>query len=393
MQYVKISQLKPGMRLARPIYNKMGVMLFERDTKLSRQGIASIENFGLWGVYILEPAEPVPPLTEEDIELERFLTVSTFRLKDDLTLLTNGMTPQNIMPLSQTILRNFGSLDHKIQFNRSLRSNGDYVYKHSLNTAILTAMMVHKLHYSYGEQLAIVCAALLHDMGLLLVPDEILEKGDRLLSSDERRLIRGYLEKGYHMLHPDYNDYKFPELTLQIVGQMTRLEHNVKVPLPKNVQWKNGTHVLHVASMFDELTSMNLDREPMSEIRAVRFLREHPDYYPAPFLTALTQCIHILPSGCCVDFSNGQKGIVVEENAKNYAQPVVILFSDNQRVDFDDAKFQKTMHIADVMKTMDLRLPFDHETLKKYASDPHIRETARRYAEKRSKLAAAGRSL
>ena len=60
MQYVKISQLKPGMRLARPVYNKMGVMLFERDTRLTRQGIASIKNFGLWGVYILEPAEPLP---------------------------------------------------------------------------------------------------------------------------------------------------------------------------------------------------------------------------------------------------------------------------------------------------------------------------------------------
>lgn len=393
MQYKKISQLKPGMRLARPIYNKKGVMLFERDTRLTRQGIASIENFGLWGVYILEPAEPVPPLSQEDIEMERFLTVSTFRLKDDLTLLTNSMAPQNIMPLAQTILRNFGSLDHKANFIRNLRSNGDYVYKHSLNTAILSAMIVHKLHYPYAEQLAIVCAALLHDTGLLMVPDEVLEKGERLLSPDERRLIRGYLEKGYQMLHPDYNDYKLPELTLQVVGQMARLEHNVNVPLPKNVRWKNGTHVLHVASMFDEMTSMNLNREPVSEIRAVRFLREHPDYYPAPFVTALTQCIHILPGGCCVDFANGQKGIVIEENQKNYAQPVVILFSDNQRIDFADARFQKTMHITDVMKTMDLRLKVDRETLKKYASDPQTKETARRYAEQRRKLVAAGRVL
>ncbi|EOS21902.1 hypothetical protein C806_04043 [Lachnospiraceae bacterium 3-1] len=391
MQYIKISQLKPGMRLARPVYNKMGVMLFERNTKLTRQGIASIENFGLWGIYILEPAEPVPPLSEEEIEMERFFTVSTFRLKDDLSLLTNGMSPQNIMSLAQTILRNFGALDHKINFLRTLRSNGDYVYKHSLNTAILSAMMVHKLHYSYAEQLAIVCAALLHDAGILMVPDEVLEKGESLLSQDERRLIQGYREKGYQMLHPDYNDYNLPELTLKIVGQTARLEHNVKIPLPKNIRWQNGTHVIHVASMFDEMTSMSLDKEPTSEICAVRFLREHSDYYPAPFVTALTQCIHILPGGCCVDFSNGQKGIIIEENQKNYAQPVVILFSDNQRIDFKDTRFQKTMHISDVMKTMDLRLKVDRETLKKYASDPRTNETAKRYAEKRQKLVAAGR--
>ena len=59
MQFVKTADLKPGMRLAKPIYNKMGVLLYERDTLLTMQGINSIENFGLIGIFILEPAEPV----------------------------------------------------------------------------------------------------------------------------------------------------------------------------------------------------------------------------------------------------------------------------------------------------------------------------------------------
>ena len=114
MQYIRISHLKPGMRLARPIYNRQGVMLYERDTRLTPQGIAGIQNFGLWGIYILEPAEPAPPLTKEDIEMERFLTVSTFRLKDALDLLMNGIASKDILSLAQTILRSFGSLEHKL---------------------------------------------------------------------------------------------------------------------------------------------------------------------------------------------------------------------------------------------------------------------------------------
>lgn len=391
MQYIKINHVRPGMRLARPIYNKNGVMLYERDTRLTSQGISSIGKFGLWGLYILEPAEPVPPLSEEDAELERFLTVSTFRLKDDLTLILNNMKPQNIQPLAQEILRKFGVPGNKLNFAATLRSNGDYIYKHCLNTAILASIMVNKLNYAYPEQLAIVCAALLYDVGRLLVPEEISEKGENLLSPDEHRIIRGYLEKGYQMLHPDYNDYRFPELTLKIVGQMTRLPQSVSAPMPKNIRWKNGTHVLHVAGKFDEMTSMHLDREPISELAAVRSLRKHTDHYPAPFVTALTQSIHILPDGRCVEFSNGQKGIVISENQKNYAQPVVVLFSNNQRIDFTESKFQKMLHIADVMKTMDVRLKVDRDTFKQYATDPHTRETTVRYIKKRKKLAAAGR--
>ena len=168
------------------------------------------------------------------------------------------------------------------------------------------------------------------------------------------------------MLHPDYNDYRFPDLTLKIVGQMTRLPQNVTSAMPKNIRWKNGTHVLHTAGAFDEMTSMHLEREPVSELAAVRFLRKHTDHFPAAFVTALTQSIHILPGGRCVEFSNGQKGIVITENQKNYAQPVV-------------------------MKTMDVRLKADRDTLKQYATDPHTREATVRYITKRKKLAAAGR--
>ena len=83
MQFVKTADLKPGMRLAKPIYNKMGVLLYERDTLLTMQGINSIENFGLIGIFILEPAEPVPPLSREDLEFEQFQTIYFFKLKED----------------------------------------------------------------------------------------------------------------------------------------------------------------------------------------------------------------------------------------------------------------------------------------------------------------------
>ena len=84
MQFVKTADLKPGMRLAKPIYNKMGVLLYERDTLLTMQGINSIENFGLIGIFILEPAEPVPPLSREDLEFEQFQTIYVFKLKENM---------------------------------------------------------------------------------------------------------------------------------------------------------------------------------------------------------------------------------------------------------------------------------------------------------------------
>ena len=80
MLYVKTEDLKVGMRLARPIYSRNGTLLYERNSKLTHQGIISVRNFRIIGLYILEPAKPVPPMTKEDLEFERFQTMSVFSI-------------------------------------------------------------------------------------------------------------------------------------------------------------------------------------------------------------------------------------------------------------------------------------------------------------------------
>ena len=45
MKFVKTEDLKIGMRLAKPIYNNKGVLLYDRNSKLTSQGIDSVKNF------------------------------------------------------------------------------------------------------------------------------------------------------------------------------------------------------------------------------------------------------------------------------------------------------------------------------------------------------------
>ena len=66
--YVKAEDLKVGMRLARPIYNKRGILLYGRNDKITRQGIESVKNFGLIVLYVLEPAEPLAPMSVEEMQ-------------------------------------------------------------------------------------------------------------------------------------------------------------------------------------------------------------------------------------------------------------------------------------------------------------------------------------
>ena len=278
MQFVKTADLKPGMRLAKPIYNKMGVLLYERDTLLTMQGINSIENFGLIGIFILEPAEPVPPLSREDLEFEQFQTIYVFKLKENMDRLQANQAPVSLSDLVRDIQTHYGSLDHKLNFAQNLRSSADFVYKHSISVGILCAMITNQMHLPAAEQTALITAALLYDFGYLYVPQTVLDKGDDLTTAD-KDFIQLNLERGYETLRPDRGDYKFPVHTLDIIQQIIfKNSRTLKVKEPAD-NIRLLVDILAVADEFDHLTAMNINNPPISEIAAMGRLKKDKATY------------------------------------------------------------------------------------------------------------------
>lgn len=381
MLFVRTDELKPGMRLAKPVYNKMGVMLYERDTKLSNQGIESIRNFELIGIYILEPAEPVPPLSDEDIAFEQFQTITMFQLRDCMRKIGNGRKPDKLVPLVHSIIKEYGRLDHKLNFTQNLRSPADYVYKHSISTAILVAMLSHALALPNEFQESCVTAALLYDYGSLLIPPDISEKTEPL-SAEDKKTVRACRKKGFDMLSPEDRSITFSKDVLKTISQVIYLTNSESPDAPEKITRTNATKLLLVADYFDRMTAMSLTQEPVSEIVALKYLQEFPDMYEPKMVHALSQCIHILPRGACVDLSNGEKGMILEDNPEDYSKPLVLQFSDNIIYDLRDPNIYDLIQIQDIMKTMDNRIAIDQDTLKHFSSDKYIKAVAKKFKQK-----------
>lgn len=382
MQFVKTADLKPGMRLAKPIYNKMGVLLYERDTNLTVQGINSIENFGLIGIFILEPAEPVPPLSKEDLEFEQFQTIYMFKIKENLDRLQANQPPVSLLELVKDIQSHYGLLDHKLNFAQTLRSSADFVYKHAISVAILSALIANQMHVPEQEQAALITASLLYDFGYLYVPQSVLDKGDNLTGKD-KEFIQLNLERGYETLRPQYQTFDLPEPSLEIIQQAIFCNSTtLKVKEPTS-NIKLLADILKVADKFDRLTAMNINKPPISEVAAMTHLRSQRDIYNSLVLAALAQCIHILPTGACVDLSDGEKALVLEENPANFSHPMILKFSNNLIYDLSDPAINKNLKIVDIMKTMDNRIAIDEHTLEHFVADAYIKETADRFRKKK----------
>lgn len=386
MQFVKTADLKPGMRLAKPIYNKMGVLLYERDTNLTIQGINSIENFGLIGIFILEPAEPVPPLSKEDLQFEQFQTIYMFKIKENLDRLQANQPPASLLELVKDIQSHYGVLDHKLNFAQNLRSSADFVYKHSISVAILSALIANQMRIPDQEKAALITASLLYDFGYLYVPQSVLDKGNDLADSD-RDFIQMNLERGYETLRPQYDSFQLPKPSLEIIQQAVfRNSKTLKIKEPVE-NTKLLADILVAADKFDHLTAMNINKAPISEVAAMAEMKKQRGAYNPLVLAALAQCIHILPTGACVDLSDGEKALVLVENAADFTRPMVLKFSNNLIYDLSDPAIHKALKVVDIMKTMDNRIAIDEHTLEHFVADAYIKETADRF--RRKKLAAA----
>ncbi len=359
MLFVKSAELKTGMRLAKPIYDRNGVLLYERNTKLTLSGIESVKNFGLIGLYILEPAEPVPPMTDSDIEFEKFQTMGVFSIKEDMNFIIRGRTHKGLATLVNTIVKNYGRTEKRVNFMQNIRSSEDYVYKHSVNMGILVALISNQLNLSYMEQSDVIIAGLLHDIGKISLPYEIKVKYGEYTEEDQQ-VVAKYVKDGINMVRADLS---ISQGVKQIITQYQNIVLGESEIDPDRLYI--GTKIMVVADAFDSMTAMRLNVEPMSTLAAIKKLLGDDDY-DQEIVEALVASVDILYPGVCIELSNQEKALVITANERNVLRPVVLTFGTNEVYDLSDKKVYQKIKISDIMRTMDNRIKVDQERLREY---------------------------
>lgn len=364
MKYIQISDLKEGMRIAKPIYNKKGVLLFGRGATLKQSAITNIESLNLFGLYILEPTEPVPPVSDEEVEFEIFEATSSYIIAEGLQDVIDGQLPKKIEALAADIQKRFGSLYKKMNFLQTIRNPDDYVYRHSLNVAILTTLISSRLGISRHDQYYLIISALLHDIGKLLCPPEILNKTGKL-TPDELGLIRKCEMDGYNLIRENYmlsaNIRRF------FVQMSEDLRHRINDDYSESDRKVLlGTKIIKTADLYDILTAMRVYKNPMSEFSAVSYMLDREYEFDEKIVNAIIDSIHILPVSACVELTNGEKGLILSENPSNPFRPQILSFEKNIVYDLGHRKTYEEVRIKDILKTMDNRFIMSPELVDKY---------------------------
>ena len=377
MKFYKPNELKAGMRLAKQIYNKQGVLLYERGLILTDQIIASVQKFGLLGVLILDPAEPLPPISVEEQEFEQLQTAYMFRLRDNLIAISKGQKPVDLSALVFDIVRRFGSLSHPVKFSQTIRSSEDYNYKHAVCTAILSAIIAHQLSLPSVAMNDLVTAALLADFGYLYVPKEIMSKHEDDLSTVDLLSIEQYRAKAFQLFRRDTNPFELSENTFTALTEFLQVSRK-EDPSLATASFHLNTKILMVADKYDRMTAMSLNYQPVTSVQALKHLQAQDMLYDASIVDALSAAISILPVGQCVELTSHRFGMILSATPGDQFHPQVLDLTDNTIYDLGSPKLRGVVEIKDLMTTMDQRYKFDAQSLRHFAPDAPLQTTTRR---------------
>ncbi len=381
MQFIRSVELRPGMRIAKPIYNKDGVLLYERNSKLTIPSINSIRNFDLIGIYILEPAEPLPPFTKQDIEFEQAQTIYLFKLKDLFEKIYKRQPLDKLDPLVNDIISRYGHLNTRVNFNQNLRSAHDFMYKHATSVSILTTMIARHLEISQEDYKALITSALLYGFGYRFLSRNVMDKDEEFTEFDYKSK-QAALEKGLSYLSMSTDPIPYLPKAIRLMEYLIMSGNPAQKPLPPSNDILLLAEVLKVAITFDFETGMMMGHKPQSEIMAMKYLQEHHLEFNETIISILAQCIHIVPTGASVDLSTRDKAVVLVENPEDFMRPVILRLYDNQVYNLSDPDIYKQIQIIDLMKTMDNRIEIDAETIKQFKADPRLVEMTNRIRQK-----------
>ncbi len=204
-----------------------------------------------------------------------------------------------------------------------LKSRDEYTATHCMNVCILALTFGRCLALEEEALHQLGLGALLHDLGKMQVPDEVLNKPGRL-TEEEFAIMKRHPGLGFAMLRDDKN---IDKASLHIV-----LHHHERLDgrgYPRGLDEKRIpllTRISSIVDVYDAITSDRCYHDGVAPAQALENLfKWAPGNFDVTLLEGFIKCIGIYPIGSVVRLSTGEVGIIVASDECNRLKPILLI--------------------------------------------------------------------
>ncbi len=271
---------------------------------------------------IFENIKPVPVSSEiikaKKIRDESILTVR--KVMNDIKS-GNQIDRETVLHTVDDILISILRNNSALTGLRRLRKTDEYLYGHSIN--VCTLMVSFGKYLGFDPQLLreVGIGALLHDIGTMKVPSEILNSKTEL-TDDEFATIKRHVEYGRQILEETEGVTETAIITAY--HHHERLDGSGYPHGLKGDKISYTGQAIAIVDVYDSLTTKRCYRRKIPPTQALEMIYEWSEkQFSRELVQKFIRCIGIYPVGSLVRLESGLIGVVIDHCEDNLLQPVV----------------------------------------------------------------------
>jgi putative nucleotidyltransferase with HDIG domain len=207
----------------------------------------------------------------------------------------------------------------------TLKDYDEYTYQHSVNVAILSIAVGHRLGLTKQQLSQLGVSGLFHDIGKVVIPNEILAKPGRL-SPEEWAKMQSHPIEGVKIITRLHG---LSPLAMRAIA--VAYEHHMNIDLSGYPQVSRPreqnlmSRIVAICDCFDAMTAhRSYQKHPFTPYEALHYMTTKiPERFDATLLKVFIQTVGIYPPGTLVRLTNGELALSIYPNAEDVTAPVV----------------------------------------------------------------------
>lgn len=205
-----------------------------------------------------------------------------------------------------------------------LKTADEYTYLHSVAVCVLMVALGKQFGLRGEELKEVGVAGLLHDIGKMAVPGDILNKPGKL-TDEEFEIVKSHPRRGWEILKSVYHT---GEPALDVC-----LHHHERMDgkgYPEKLS--ADTLTLHarmgaVCDVYDAITSDRCYKKGWEPAEAIKKMASWKDgHFDETVFRAFVKTVGIYPNGTLVKLKSGRLGVVLEQSEKSLMTPLIRVF-------------------------------------------------------------------
>ena len=335
MRRIRIQELEPGMIAATDVYNRQDQLVLSAGTVLTEKIISRLSIYNIYFVRIKD----IQKTDEREIgqsHVEKIRNSEAFKefhheFDETVNLMesvisdfaSNEVTMDAVNQVVDEAITMIDA-DHK-EFNvfdivHNMRQSSDITYAHSINVAMICHTIAKWIGMSEEEATLAFTCGILHDIGKLRIPDEIINKPNKL-TKEEFDLLKTHPIEGYNMLKELPIDKHIKNAALM---HHERADGNGYPIGMKGNDIDKYARIVAIADVYEAATAPRVYRKGLSPFEVFEmFEKEGLQKYDTQIVMTFMEKLADTYMLNRVRLSNDMIGKIVFINKQSVARPVV----------------------------------------------------------------------